>query len=113
VIEACRRSGLSQAEFCRRRGIPPGTLGFWKHTLTHEARAAKAPAGGRGTPPTFVPVHVVAHPAAVTVVAPGPASPASGTIEVVLGGDRCVRVHDRVDVDWLAQVLRTVERLGC
>ena len=27
VIEECRRNGLSQAEFCRRRHIPAGTLG--------------------------------------------------------------------------------------
>jgi hypothetical protein len=30
LVDAHRRSGLSQAAFCRRRGIPTGTLSFWK-----------------------------------------------------------------------------------
>ncbi len=111
-IEECRRSGLSQAAFCRRRGIVPGTFAFWKHTLACEARDASAvrvhgPAGL----PAFVPVRVVAHPQASDA---GGASPAgAGEIVIVLAGARRVRVRGRVDAQWLGEVLRTVAALGC
>jgi hypothetical protein len=36
-VEAQRRSGLSQAAFCRRQGFPKGTFDFWKWKLTQEA----------------------------------------------------------------------------
>ena len=34
-IEACRRSGLSQAEFCRCHGLNQGTFSAWKTKLKH------------------------------------------------------------------------------
>ena len=49
VLEECRGSGLSQAEFGRRRGIPAGTLAIRKHTLGREAKAV---------PPASTPVPV-------------------------------------------------------
>jgi len=62
LIEAHRRSGLSQAAFCRRRGLRKGTLSFWKWKLAREAgagpgRAAGSPAGP-AAPPTFVPIQL-------------------------------------------------------
>ena len=110
LLEACRRSGLSQAAFCRRRGIPPGTLAFWKHTL---ARAARASRPARRAAPTFVPVRVVGPPRPAADTSAGPATTASGEIEIVLAGGHRVRVRGPVDVPWLGQVLRTVETLGC
>jgi transposase-like protein len=43
LVEECGRSGVSQAEFCRRRGIPAGTLSFWKSTLAREAGQGPRP----------------------------------------------------------------------
>ncbi len=37
LLEAQRRSGLSLAAFCRRRGLRKGTLGFWKWKPPREA----------------------------------------------------------------------------
>lgn len=113
LLEACRRSGLSQAEFCRRRGIPPGTLAFWKHTLAHAAR----PSRSRGRPvrpatPAFVPVRVVAPPRPADDAMAGSAA-AGGEIEIVLAGGLRVRVRGRVDVPWLGQVIRTLATRGC
>jgi hypothetical protein len=56
LIEECRRSGVSQAPFCRRRGIPPGTLGYWKCILAREARWAGVPGRSRSVPLNFLPV---------------------------------------------------------
>ena len=47
LLEAQRRSGLSLAAFCRRRGVRNGTLSFWKWKLTHEAAADPAAPPGR------------------------------------------------------------------
>jgi len=112
LIEACRRSGLSQAEFCRRRGLRPGTLAFWKHTLARAGAAAR-PGARRARPaaPTFVPVRVIAPPAPPPSVGAAPAT--SGEIDIVLSRDRHVRVRGPVDVAWLGQVVRTLETLGC
>ena len=106
LIEACRRSGLSQAEFCRRRGLRPGTLAFWKHTLTRATGTARR---RRPAAPAFVPVRVVpsSGPSPSAAIAP------SGEIDIVLSRDRHVRVRGPVDVAWLGQVVRTLETLGC
>jgi hypothetical protein len=45
-VDAQRRSGLSQAAFCRRQRFPKGAFGFWKWTLTQEAGGGS---GGRAT----------------------------------------------------------------
>ena len=93
-IAECGRSGLSQAEFCRRRRLVPGTFAYWKHVLAARTiRAAPRPAPA----PTFVPVRVVTD----------------GELEIVCANQRRVRVRGRVDAPWLGEVLRTVERLGC
>ena len=114
LLEACRRSGLSQAEFCRRRGVPPGTLAFWKHTLAREARPSRSRARPvRPAPPAFVPVRVVAPPRPAADASGEPATAASGAIEIVLAGGRRVRVRGRVDVPWLGQVIRTLETREC
>ena len=114
LLEACRRSGLSQAEFCRRRGVPPGTLAFWKHTLAREARPSRSRARPvRPATPAFVPVRVVAPPRPAADAIGGPATAASGEIEIVLAGGLRVRVRGRVDVPWLGQVIRTLATRGC
>ena len=115
VVSACQRSGLSQAEFCRRRGIAPGTLAFWKYTLKHAAAVGPRPAATTPrTPagPAFLPVRVVPTPAL-----PGPPPSESlteaGAIEIVLARDRVVRVRGRVDLTWLGQLVRALEAAPC
>lgn len=114
LLEECRRSGLSQAEFCRRRGIPPGTLASWKHTLARAATTATSPAPRDcPAPPPFLPVRVITRPsptgATGTRVAPTPRE----AIVIVLRGARQVRIRGRVDLPWLGQVVRLLERLEC
>jgi hypothetical protein len=42
-VEAHRRSGLTQADFCAQKGLRKGTLSFWKWKLAREARSAPRP----------------------------------------------------------------------
>jgi hypothetical protein len=41
LLEAWEQSGLSQAEFCRRRGVTVGTFSWWKHRLRGPTRAVR------------------------------------------------------------------------
>ena len=114
VLEECRRSGLSQAEFCRRRGIPPGTLSCWKHKLEGASgRGARPAAVAVPARPAFVPVHLTA--AAGSSAARFVAGPAAwgSELEITLADGRQVRARGQVDPEWLGQVVRTLERCGC
>ena len=112
VLEECQRSGLSQAEFCRRRGIPSGTFAFWKHTLRPEMLAGPRRRSRVRRPaaavPAFVPIRVIpappARPALLSTVAPSE----PGEIEIVFATDHVVRVRGRVEVAWLAQLVRAL-----
>lgn len=113
LLAAWRRSGLSQAEFCRRHGLAPGTFAWWKHILRGETdaprgakRRARPAAGGL---PAFVPVRVVAAPVASTTSS----LPADATLEIVLARGRLVRVRGAVAVPWLAAVVAALEAPAC
>jgi hypothetical protein len=115
VLAECRRSGLTQAEFCRRRGIPPGTLSCWKHKLGGVRGRAGRPATVVAVParPAFVPVHLTTAPPA-RPARPNVGPPAwGGELEVMLADGRPLRVRGRVDPEWLGQVVRTLEAGGC
>jgi hypothetical protein len=115
VLEECRRSGLSQAEFCRRHGIPPGTLSCWKHKLTGASGRGPRRAAGRdgAAGPAFVPVQLTAAPLVSGARAGEGLTAGGGALEIVLAGGRRVHVRGRLDVQWLGQVVRTLETLGC
>jgi hypothetical protein len=112
-IEECRRSGLSQAEFCRRRGIPPGTLGYWKCILTREARRTRGPAPASAGPErlSFLPVEVALPPPPPATATTSPDETAD--VEIVLAHGRRVHVRGRVDVQWLGQVGATLDASRC
>jgi hypothetical protein len=115
LLEECRRSGLSQAEFGRRRGIPPGTLGYWKCILARETRRSRmlapAPAGPERL--RFLPVEVaLPPPPPPTAKGVPPAEPAAD-VEIVLAHGRRIRVRGRVDVPWLGQVVAVLDAPRC
>jgi hypothetical protein len=115
LLEECRRSGLSQAEFCRQRGVVPGTLAFWKHTLARATPAARSGSRrARPAAPTFVPLRVIERsPAPHTAIAADSVPAARSEIEIVLPRHRRVRVRGRVDAHWLGEIVRMLEGLGC
>ena len=106
-MEQWRRSGLSQAAFCRQRGIPDGSLSFWKYRLSGSAPASgKATSGSktRTGVPVLLPVRITeGRPESL-------ASPSlGGEVEIDLGRGRLVRV----EASWLADVLQVVEAARC
>jgi hypothetical protein len=116
LIEECHQSGLSQAEFCRQRGVKRRSLSFWKWKLSHAAGAPGPAASRRGRPPrarAFVPVQVVPPRRPSGAVSTDAVPAWAGEIELVLPPGRLVRVRGRVDAGWLRQVLGIVEAPRC
>jgi hypothetical protein len=112
LIAECQRSGVSQAEFCRRRGIPSGTLGYWKCILARERPRDKSSVRAGPQPTAFLPVRITVpppHPAVET----GAPTDEGGELEIVLAHGRQVRVRGRVDVLWLGQVVAALDAPRC
>jgi transposase-like protein len=97
LVAAWSQSGLSQAEFCRRRGINGGTFVWWKRQL-------QKPAGDgpkrRGRPPK-------ASSRFVEVRLTGTSS--ISTYEVVLARGRSIRVPSQFDPQILSRLIAAVE----
>lgn len=97
LMAAWERNGLSQAEFCRQRGINGGTFAWWKRRL-------QKPAGGGpkrcGRPPKtssqFVEVRLTG----------GSSLPG---YEVVLNRGRSIRVPSQFDPQILSSLIAAVE----
>ena len=89
-LERWQRSGLSVAGFCRRRGLDARRFYAWRRILAQRD----------GEQTAFVPVQVLTNPESVSV------------LELVLAGDRRLRVPRGFDVTTLRQVLRVLEEDG-
>jgi len=98
ILKDYSRSGRSQRDFARTRGISLSSLGYW----LWKARWREGREVGRVEASRIVPVKVVRRPP----------EGSKAFLEVVLRGDRLVRVYPGFDPDTLAQVLAVVEA-GC
>jgi transposase-like protein len=106
LVAEQERSGSTARAFAEARGIPPGTLSFWRYELKRRDQARAEAASARPVP-SFLPVSVVeSSPTA-------PASSASAPertegYEVVLGGDRVLRLPRDFDDVRVAALVRAV-----
>ena len=82
--------GLSQAQFCRRRGIPIWKFAWWRKRLAAERVVPGS---------SFVPVQIVA---------PSPA----GELELALHGGRVLRFGAGVDPARLAVIVAALETVA-
>ena len=87
-------SGLTIGVYCRKHGLQASGFYWWRRELARRDAEQPSP------PATFVPV---------TVAARTPASTGEGRIEIILPGDRRVRVVGPVDRQRLADVLAVLE----
>lgn len=90
VVAGQPGSGLSIRAYCRGRGVKEAAFYWWRAELAR--RDASTPQA------TFVPVRVVAEEAA-----------RGGQVEIVLPGERRVRVIGRVDRQMLSDVVAVLE----
>ena len=101
-------SGLTLREFGAQVGILPGTLGYWRHQIRRREAARQGRDGQRAmvsAASTFVPVQVLS--------ASGAATDRDGVVEVVLRGDRRLRISPGFDATTLALAVEVLERLPC
>ena len=94
LLESWQRSGEPAARFCRRHGITPQKLGYWRRVLERGN-------GSAASRPRFVPVRLV-----------GDEVNGAGVVEIVLGGDCRVLVREGVSRELLREVMAVV-REGC
>jgi len=139
-LDACRASGLRQAEYCRQHGLPPKYMTLWKRKLTDLA-AGSAPAAAPAPPapappapapaksdrkrrrkadrstPTLIPVVVTQARASATRSSPlveKPCSQASfeGSLRVTLPNGVAISL-ELTSAAALPGILRELARLPC
>jgi len=97
-IERWHSSGMSISRFCRSTGFSEGLFHYWRRTIAERDEKGRKPSGN-----SFVPVRV----------AEDGSGSLHGGIEIVLAGDRRIRVSGRVDRQMLADVLAVMEGRAC
>ena len=111
TMRAWSESGLTQAAFCKQRGIPISTFQYWRYQRRagqgadvpgNAASGRKAAGTKKAAPPSFAPVRII--PAS---------SPESAGIAVVLTNGRRLEVPPDVDIDWLARAAAALETPRC
>ena len=128
LIASHEASGLSRAEFCRRRGVNYQTMSAWVRRFkntdgdTMARRLRETGYGGNAvTPPEFSNHRVTAqaesnhpkpeagHARAAFVEVSLPAATEPKSYDVVLGNHRLIRLGADFDDNVLARLIRTVE----
>jgi hypothetical protein len=111
LLAEWERSGLSQAEFCRRRGIKAVNLAWWKRRLKGTdgagiGRRVRRPrrAGRSG----FVEVALSRGSASVSTRRAPSSVPPSDRYELVLPGSVGLRLPDDFDPERVARLVRAL-----
>jgi hypothetical protein len=117
LVDAWEKSGLSQAEFCRRRGVKAVTFGWWKRKLkgvNKPARGFRLRGGSKARgcaeivergPAQFV---EVALPRTVTAIE-STSSAAFGRYEIALNGGRVIRLPHSFEPAVVVRLVTALE----
>jgi len=98
MLAGWKTSGLTIRAYCHRQGLAEASFYTWRRQLA--ARQRRDQASTPATLPLFVPVDVEDGVAAAV-------------LEVVLVGNRTIRVRPGFDRSTLAQVLALLEERSC
>ena len=106
-VAACAESGLTGAAYCRQHGLNPKCFYRWRGIFAEVAEeehdGGNGAASSDSSRPLFAEVRVEA----------GCVGALAGGVEVVLAGERRVRVPRGFDAPTLAAVVRVLEGLSC
>jgi hypothetical protein len=101
AVQRWRQSELSVRDFCAAEDLSEQSFYWWRRTLAardqHRAATTPARATRAAKQPLFVPVGLVP----------------TTTLELVLGGDRTIRVPAGFDSATLRQLLAVLEEPSC
>jgi transposase len=95
-VAAWRRSGLTQAEYCRQQGLAAADFSWWKSDLARRD-AARSQIATRQAPASFVAVPVVTCRAE------------DSACEVLLRNGRRMRVGAACEPGWIAKLATALE----
>jgi hypothetical protein len=95
MVVACKTSGLSQADYCRQRGLTQNDLSWWKREIIRRDAISARSA------PAFIPVRM-----------PAPQTPGY-PFELTLRGGRLMRFAAGIDAAALGVIVRELERDAC
>ena len=101
-------SGLTQAEYCRRHGVRLGSFSWWRFRVRQERDSVTPKRDGVSG---FLPVRIV--PPAANKSTSLPASSSAAPVEIVLSGDRLVRVYPESDLSFVRRVVEALESPSC
>ena len=101
-----RRSGLTHAEFCHRRGISIHSFRKRLYRVPTPKPIPANPLSSDGTDPHFFPVTITPDPIPATSASRQP-------LELLLGNGRRIAVAPGFDPQTLRQLLATVEEPPC
>ena len=112
IMRRWERSGLTQAEFCRGESLSLSAFRWWRSELKRrDRRRPRQQSAGRngnrsapGESISLIPVEVIASTADKT---------RNGFLEVVLRGERRIRVGSDFDAGTLERMIALLERLPC
>ena len=116
VLARWGRSGLTQAEYCRRRGLSIGTFRWWRHALARRngghSQARVVRGRTRGSPEArFVAVRVRGAddgmPSTRQIIG------SDSRIDLVLNGGRVLRIGRGFDREALLEIVRVLESGAC
>jgi hypothetical protein len=111
LLTEWERSGLSQAEFCRRRGIQAGTLAWWKRRFRATGGAAggrRERRAGRAVRSGFVEVALPGGSASATAWRAASSVPSSDRYELMLPGGVGLRLPDDFDAERVARLVQAL-----
>ena len=106
VFDDQRRSGLTQAEFCRRRGL--SLHAFRKHLYAPSPAPVAQPIPAAPSPahrPRLVPVTLITDPVAPESSSSPPADP----LVLILDGRRRIAVAPGFDAETLRRLVEAIE----
>ena len=102
LIASWSSSGLSQAEFCRRRSLRATQFSRWKRRLAAAVDPQSKGAGSRGSGVRLVPVALM-----------GGRTAEAWDLAVILRNGREIRARGELDAAKLQRLVELLERPAC
>ena len=106
LLNQFRRSGLTQAEFCERRGISIHSFRKRLYRIPTPKPTPANPLSSDGTAPHFLPVTILPNPIPAT-------SGSRQPLELLLDNGRRIAVAPGFDPHTLRQLIALVEEPPC